>query len=229
LEEKLRVEGSLSASEQEEWALLKIHAPVLLEADRNAAIKNAIVMGGVATKQLVWDEIAKVGEAGAAAAVGAVASNKNGNIPSRTTSEADTSSSPKKGSLKGEPEIPPKNANPDMVRSIARQNQAAQELANLGYDVEQLANTGRKGANPDLRINGELADVYSPMTTSSISVLKTVEAKVKNQAQNIVINLADSSLSIKKMADVSAQNPVAGLNKVYLMKDGGIKIIEAAK
>ncbi|WP_165359304.1 hemagglutinin repeat-containing protein [Achromobacter agilis] len=78
LEEKLRVEGSLSASEQEEWALLKIHASVLLEADRNAAIKNAIVMGGVATKQLVWDEIAKVGEAGAAAAIGAVGSIRSG-------------------------------------------------------------------------------------------------------------------------------------------------------
>lgn len=70
LEEKLRVEGSLSASEQEEWALLKIHAPVLLDADRNAAIKNSIVIGGNETKQLVWDEIAKAGAAGAAAAVG---------------------------------------------------------------------------------------------------------------------------------------------------------------
>lgn len=67
LEEKLRVEGSLSASEQEEWALLKIHAPVLLDADRNAAIKNSIVIGGNETKQLVWDEIAKAGAAGAAA------------------------------------------------------------------------------------------------------------------------------------------------------------------
>jgi len=61
LEEKLRTEGSLSASEQEELAILKIHAPVLLEADRNAAIKNLIVMGGDETKQLVWDEIAKAG------------------------------------------------------------------------------------------------------------------------------------------------------------------------
>ncbi len=79
LEEKLRTEGSLSASEQEELAILKIHAPVLLEADRNAAIKNLIVMGGDETKQLVWDEIAKAGAAGAAAAVGAVGSTKSGN------------------------------------------------------------------------------------------------------------------------------------------------------
>lgn len=47
--------------------------------------------------------------------------------------------------------------------------------------------------------------------------------------ENIVINLADSPLSIKQVADALAQNPVAGLNKVYLMKDGGIKIIEVAK
>ncbi|MFY3137464.1 hemagglutinin repeat-containing protein [Achromobacter xylosoxidans] len=76
LEEKLRSDGGLSASEWEEWSILKISASVMLDADRNAAIKNYLLLGGDQAKQLAWDEIAKAGVAGAAAAVGAVGSNK---------------------------------------------------------------------------------------------------------------------------------------------------------
>ncbi|WP_246289360.1 hemagglutinin repeat-containing protein [Achromobacter deleyi] len=76
LEEKLRMEGGLSASELEEWSLLKMSASLLLDVDRNAAIKNYLLLGGDQAKQLAWDEIGKAGVAGAAAAVGAVGSNK---------------------------------------------------------------------------------------------------------------------------------------------------------
>ncbi|WP_209025099.1 hypothetical protein, partial [Pseudomonas viridiflava] len=55
---------------------------------------------------------------------------------------------------------------PDMVRSIGRQNEVSKKLVQAGFDVEQLANTGRKGGNPDLRINVDLADVFSPRTNS---------------------------------------------------------------
>ncbi|WP_153296760.1 hypothetical protein [Xanthomonas oryzae] len=47
------------------------------------------------------------------------------------------------------------------MRSIDRQNEAARKLAEAGYDVEQLPNDKKNQANPDLRLNGELADVYS--------------------------------------------------------------------
>lgn len=77
LEEKLRSEGRLSAFEREEWTILKASAQPLLEIDRLSAIKNAIALGGDSTKQLVWDEIAKAGVAGAAAATGALSSSRN--------------------------------------------------------------------------------------------------------------------------------------------------------
>ncbi|WP_162522344.1 hypothetical protein, partial [Xylella fastidiosa] len=38
LEEKLRMEGGLSASELEEWSLLKMSASLLLDVDRSIAI-----------------------------------------------------------------------------------------------------------------------------------------------------------------------------------------------
>jgi len=102
-------------------------------------------------------------------------------------------------------------------------------LAQAGYDVEQLANSGKKGANPDLRINGELADVFSPITNSPISVLKTITGKVETQASNIVVNLADSPLTFDQIESALRSNPVEGLKKLYLMKGGGFRVIGAAK
>lgn len=133
------------------------------------------------------------------------------------------------GSLKGEPELPLKNASPDMIRSIERQNEASKGLAQAGYDVEQLANSGKKGANPDLRINGELADVFSPITNSPISVLKTITGKVETQASNIVVNLADSPLTFEQIENALRSNPVEGLKKLYFMKGGEFRVIGAAK
>jgi filamentous hemagglutinin len=102
-------------------------------------------------------------------------------------------------------------------------------LAQAGYDVEQLANTGRKGANPDLRIDGELADVASPRTRSAGSVLMTINDKVKKQASSVVINLADSPLAIDQITSALVVKPVDGLKKLYIMKSGEFKVIEVAK
>ncbi|MGZ0713735.1 CdiA C-terminal domain-containing protein [Pseudomonas palleroniana] len=132
-----------------------------------------------------------------------------------TDAEAGTSGLPKLGSLKGAPELPPKNASPDMVRSIERQNEASKKLAQAGFDVEQLANTGRKGGNPDLRINGDLADVFSPRTNSPISVLMTVTEKVEKQAGSVVVNLADSPLTFGEIEKALLSRPVEGLKKLY--------------
>ena len=160
-----------------------------------------------------------------------VSTGKNSNPWSAVTdSEAAISGLPKIGSLKGEAEVPPPNAPPDMVRSIQRQNEAAKEFAKAGYDVEQLPNQGSKGeARPDLRINGELADVYSPTTTSAISVLKTVAYKVQKQADNIVLNLADSPLSIEAIEQALKVNPVDKLKRLFVMKGDSKRVIEVQR
>ncbi|MEE4918416.1 hypothetical protein V2K23_03260 [Pseudomonas alliivorans] len=155
---------------------------------------------------------------------------KSPNVTSAITdAEAGTSGLPKLGSLKGEPELPPKNASPDMVRSIERQNEASKKLAQAGFDVEQLANTGRKGGNPDLRINGDLADVFSPRTNSPISVLMTVTEKVEKQASSVVVNLADSPLTFAEIEKALLSRPVEGLKKLYLMKNNEFRVVEASK
>ncbi|MBV6668444.1 hypothetical protein KV691_03765 [Xanthomonas euvesicatoria pv. alangii] len=120
------------------------------------------------------------------------------------------------GALLGEPEVPPPNAPPDHVRSINRQNEAARGLAEAGYNIEQLPNIKKDRANPDLMINGELADVYSPRANSPISVIKTLANKVEDQASIIVVNLADSPLTLDQVGNALKANPVKGLNKIYI-------------
>ncbi|OAI80265.1 hypothetical protein RSP799_08395, partial [Ralstonia solanacearum] len=129
------------------------------------------------------------------------------------------------GSLSGEAEAPPRNARPDQVRAVGRQNEAAKILADHGLDVEQLPNTGKSVANPDLKINGQVADVYSPTSGNLQTIRDTVVAKVGTQAPNVVINLADSPLNSSQVAAFLQRNPVPGMNNVVVIKNGVVTVI----
>jgi filamentous hemagglutinin len=133
---------------------------------------------------------------------------------------------PAKGELTGVPELPPKGANKEMVRSINRQNEAGEILANHGLKIEFLPNTGRKGGNPDLSINGQLADVYSPSGNSVLTVRENVVEKVEHQAPNIVISLDDSKLSMSDVAHYLQRSPVPQLKSIFLIKDGKVVMIK---
>ncbi|CAD18224.1 hemagglutinin repeat-containing protein [Ralstonia pseudosolanacearum] len=132
---------------------------------------------------------------------------------------------PKQGSLSGPPEAPPKNASDEMVRSINRQNEAAQTLADHGLAVENLPNTGKGVANPDLKINGAIADVYSPRSGNLQSIRDTIVEKSNKQAPNIVVNLVDSPLSISEVTQYLQRNPVGKANSVILIKNGKVIVL----
>lgn len=80
-----------------------------------------------------------------------------------------------------------------------------------------------------MRINGELADFASARASSVGSVLMTINDKVKKQASSVVINLADSPLTINQVGDALSLKPVADLKTLYLMKNGEFKVIEVSK
>ena len=130
-----------------------------------------------------------------------------------------------RGSLAGDAEFPPANAPADQVRAVQRQNEAAQILADHGLDVERLPNSGSPGANPDLKINGQVADVYSPTTKNLQTIWDNVAKKVQTQAPNVVINLADSPLSGADVAQFLQRNPVAGMNTVTVIKNGAVVVV----
>ncbi|WP_141749455.1 hypothetical protein [Duganella phyllosphaerae] len=91
--------------------------------------------------------------------------------------------------------------------------------------MEYLPNISKKGANPDLRIDGALADVYSPSGSNVLTIRDTIDDKVKRQAPNIVINLEDSSLSISDVAQFIQRNPVDKLESLIIIKDGNVVLL----
>jgi hypothetical protein len=122
------------------------------------------------------------------------------------------------GSLTGAPELPPRNASPDQVRAINRQNESATTLRDHGFEVEQLPNTGRPGGNPDLRVNGAPADVYAPTSKNPMTIRDNIIDKVDRQAPNVVVNLNDSPMSTHALINYLKQNPVPNLNSVIIIK-----------
>ncbi|ALU88770.1 filamentous hemagglutinin outer membrane protein [Herbaspirillum rubrisubalbicans M1] len=131
------------------------------------------------------------------------------------------------GSLIGKFEVAPKNAPVDQLRSIQRQNEAAETLSKSGLQVENLPNTGRPGANPDLKINGELADVYAPTTGNPKSIRDKIIEKVNTQAPTVVVNLADSPLTASDVAQYIQRNPVGNMKSLFIMKSGKVYFLEA--
>jgi filamentous hemagglutinin len=134
---------------------------------------------------------------------------------------------PAPGRLRGEPEIASSQSE---LRSIARQNEAAETLAQHGSDVEQLPQI-KNARSPDLRINGELADVYSPTTSNVQTVRDTLNNKANPartetfQAPNVVVNLVDSPLSASEVAQYVQRNPVPGLRTLTIIKDGKVVVV----
>lgn len=124
---------------------------------------------------------------------------------------------PKKGSLRGEPEVPHQNANADMVRSLLRQNESAEILSNRGLNVAHLPNSGHKGGNPDLDIDGRPADVYSPKSKNPNTIWDNMTHKVDHQAPDVVLNLSDSPLSADNMLEFLDEKPVIGLENLYII------------
>ncbi|WP_167333665.1 LysM peptidoglycan-binding domain-containing protein [Paracidovorax oryzae] len=131
---------------------------------------------------------------------------------------------PSTGSLSGDPEMPPRNASTEQIRSINRQNEAAEFLAKNGFDVVQIPNRGAQGVkNPDLGINGQLADVYSPKTGNLWTVRDNIANKVESQAPNIVLNLADSPLQPGQVIRHLELFPVP-VNNLVIIKNGQINV-----
>lgn len=56
------------------------------------------------------------------------------------------------------------------------------------------------------------------MTNSVTSIAKTIDDKVKRQAKNVVINLADSPMSASTLAQYIQLHPVSGLDKLFIIK-----------
>ncbi len=134
---------------------------------------------------------------------------------------------PKKGSLTGKPTEPGANEkNPDGIRAIERENESARLLADNGYDVEQNpVPIGRK--KPDYKINGDYYDCLAPSTPNARNIASRIQKEKVDlgQADKIILNLEDSSVTIEAMKKQLLDWPIPRLKEVIAIKDGKLVLL----
>lgn len=102
-----------------------------------------------------------------------------------------------------------------------RENESAQILANNGYHVEQNPIIpGLK--NPDYKINGEIFDNIAPKTNSVRNIYDRALEKINaGQTKSVVINLADTKVSVGDLQKQFNDWPMKGLDKVIVIDQSG--------
>ncbi|CAD5945272.1 tRNA nuclease CdiA-2 [Planktothrix tepida] len=111
----------------------------------------------------------------------------------------------------------------DTIRGKCRENESAIILANAGYNVEQNpAISGDK--EPDYKIEGRIFDCYAPSTANFYNIIETIRSKVeRKQASRIILNLADSKVSVKNLKQQLIESSIEGLEEIIIItKDAQI-------
>lgn len=112
-------------------------------------------------------------------------------------------------------------------RSLIRENESAELLAQNGFKVEQNpVIAGPK--EPDYRINGEIFDNYAPSTSNARNIASEIARKITNgQTERVVVNLADSSVSPAALEAQLTAYAIPGLKQAIIIdRSGGFKIIK---
>ena len=118
-----------------------------------------------------------------------------------------------------------KKADATTARSLMRENEAAEALAQHGYKIEQNPVVEGTTRNPDYRIEGELFDCYSPEpNTSARSIGSTIKGKVveKQQAERVILNLDDWAGNVETIEKQLNDYPIEGLKEVIIVKNGEV-------
>ena len=83
------------------------------------------------------------------------------------------------------------------------------------------------GTKPDYRINGEYYDCYAPNSASARNIATNLKNQKVNreQADRIVLNLDDTSVTIEVMKKQLSDWPVPGLKQIIAIKGGDVSIL----
>jgi hypothetical protein len=133
-----------------------------------------------------------------------------------------------KGSLTGRPTQPaPNDEDPVNIKAIERENESARILADNGYHVEQNPAPKPNGKEPDYKINGEYYDCYAPTSPRARNIADRIwDFKVKpEQADRIILNLDDSSVTLDAMKAQLKDWPIPGLKEVIVVKGGRVLLL----
>lgn len=100
-----------------------------------------------------------------------------------------------------------------------RENESAETLAKHGYDIEQNPIVHGTTKKPDYLVENKIFDCYSPSSSNARNIASNIELKVtKEQAQRIILNLDDSTVSFSVLKEQLSQYPIQGLEEIIIIK-----------
>lgn len=116
------------------------------------------------------------------------------------------------------------HGDPETQRSLMRENEAAELLAQNGYQIEQNPKIEGSSKNPDYRMEGRIFDCYSPnKRTPTRSVWDRIQDKINGgQTKRVVVNLDDWKRSTRSLEKQLQQYPIKNLEEVIAIRDGNI-------
>lgn len=107
--------------------------------------------------------------------------------------------------------------------ALEKENESADILANEGYKIEQNPGKLPNGRNPDYKIEGEYFDCYAPTTNNLDNIRNAISEKVtKGQADRIVLNLDNTSVTLEQVNEILLRKPKEGLQEIVGIKNGKI-------
>jgi hypothetical protein len=124
----------------------------------------------------------------------------------------------------------PHNADVETRRSLLRENESAERLAQAGYKVEQ--NPKLPGERkPDYLIEGRTFDNYAPKTNKPRNIWSEIDEHKVNprpgqerQAERIIINLTDSAVDLAALKQQFQNWPMRNLKEVLVITREGLVI-----
>ncbi|WP_371688560.1 hypothetical protein [Micromonospora sp. KC207] len=144
------------------------------------------------------------------------------------------------GPAGGRPTGPPARIEPGMTaenkRSLQRENEAANILADKGYRVQQNPNqveaaaaraktgdVGKPTSKPDMLVEGKVFDVYSPSVVKKVRGIWTEASKKVDggQTQRVLINLKDWPGELADLRKQFTDWPIPGLKEVKVITSAG--------
>ncbi len=117
-------------------------------------------------------------------------------------------------------EINPQSSKEEQ-RSLKRENDSADILADKGYDVEQNPEKLPNGREPDYKIEDRVFDGYSPKTSNIERIHERIKDKVitKQQADRIILNLEDTIITANDVRNILTRKPINGLKEIIAIKN----------
>lgn len=198
---------------------------MVLTTTITAELLGTLALGGVVglSGVMLSQAAGSTGEGGSSGG----SSGSSGSSGSGSSGSSGTSGTQPTGSAGGTPTGPrtniPRNANPELRRSLQREQDSADRLADLGYRVEQNPHLPGTSRNPDFRIEGRIFDNYAPTRSNPRSIWSEIQGKVtEGQTSRVVLNLDDSAASMDALRTQFTRWPIEGLDEVMVLRGGQV-------